>query len=233
MMSFKESVKTCLTKKYFTIKGRATRAEYWWFQLFYWAVILLMIFGLGISLVVFAPNNPNIFTTITAILAIVFSLFMLSPSICVRIRRLHDRGWSGLLLFSACVPYVGFFIGLILDIVCLLPSENKDNEYGPNPRKKIKCSHCGEYVIPTQETYCHKCGIELTTEKKASENKLEVVHCEDKDINTTSANLINGSEEKQQKEEYAPLKCPHCGKSIYKLDSVYCKYCGKPVRPIR
>ena len=229
MMSFKESVKTCLTKKYFTIKGRATRAEYWWFQLFF-VLMMVMVFGFAGWISSFALNGPNILTKTTGAFALIFFLLIFIPLLCVKIRRLHDVGGSGSLIFLALIPYIGFYI---VEIICILPSENDDNGYGPNPRKKIKCSHCGEYVIPTQETYCHKCGIELTTEKKASENKQEVVHCEDKDINTTSANLINGSEEKQQKEEYAPLKCPHCGKSIYKLDSVYCKYCGKPVRPIR
>ena len=31
-MTFGESVSTCL-KKYFVFKGRASRSEYWWFQL--------------------------------------------------------------------------------------------------------------------------------------------------------------------------------------------------------
>ena len=40
MMSFKEAIKVCF-KKYFKISGRATRAEYWWFQLFGLLVIFI------------------------------------------------------------------------------------------------------------------------------------------------------------------------------------------------
>ena len=39
MMTFSESIKTCF-KKYFDSEGRATRAEYWWFQLLWWCVTI-------------------------------------------------------------------------------------------------------------------------------------------------------------------------------------------------
>jgi len=34
MMSFADSVKGCMQKS-FTLQGRASRSEYWWFYLFY------------------------------------------------------------------------------------------------------------------------------------------------------------------------------------------------------
>ena len=37
MMSISQSIVTCF-KKYLTISGRATRAEYWWFLLFFYLV---------------------------------------------------------------------------------------------------------------------------------------------------------------------------------------------------
>ena len=33
MVTFSEAVKICFIKKFATISGRASRAEYWWFQL--------------------------------------------------------------------------------------------------------------------------------------------------------------------------------------------------------
>ena len=45
MISFKEAVATCLTKKYKTISGRATRAEFWWFTLFMY-IIFVAIYAL-------------------------------------------------------------------------------------------------------------------------------------------------------------------------------------------
>ena len=38
-MGFHESVRTVLWKKYATFSGRASRSEYWWFQLLYWALL--------------------------------------------------------------------------------------------------------------------------------------------------------------------------------------------------
>ena len=34
MMSFSESISTCLLEKVVTVEGRASRAEYWWYALF-------------------------------------------------------------------------------------------------------------------------------------------------------------------------------------------------------
>ena len=42
-MKFSQAVKTCFKKKYFTISGRASRSEFWWFQVFIWGSILLMV----------------------------------------------------------------------------------------------------------------------------------------------------------------------------------------------
>ena len=61
-MNFLESVNTCL-KKYFVFEGRASRSEYWWFQLvvspsYYISTFLeneISYFFLGITLVTFIP----------------------------------------------------------------------------------------------------------------------------------------------------------------------------------
>lgn len=43
LMSFDESIKTCLIKKYADLKGRASRSEYWWFVLGYFMVDSILI----------------------------------------------------------------------------------------------------------------------------------------------------------------------------------------------
>ena len=40
-MTFGESVSTCF-KKYFVIKGRASKSEFWWFQLVWSASFFIM-----------------------------------------------------------------------------------------------------------------------------------------------------------------------------------------------
>ena len=41
-MNFTESITTCFTK-FFTIKGRASRSEYWWFHLM-WVICYFILF---------------------------------------------------------------------------------------------------------------------------------------------------------------------------------------------
>ncbi|NVK31747.1 MAG: DUF805 domain-containing protein [Gammaproteobacteria bacterium] len=76
-MTFTDSISTCLAK-YATFSGRASRSEFWWFQLF----CLLMNWG---AIIV----DP------TEIIATLINLAFLIPSLAVGARRLHDIGRTG------------------------------------------------------------------------------------------------------------------------------------------
>ncbi|MGI9461151.1 MAG: DUF805 domain-containing protein [Alphaproteobacteria bacterium] len=95
-MTFLEAIKTCLVK-YNIILGRASRAEFWWFQLVYipLAIILILVFGIFYSWIVLG---------IIAFLGIL-------PFCSVMIRRLHDTNHSGYhLLFMLIVLFmISFF----------------------------------------------------------------------------------------------------------------------------
>ena len=117
-MNFGESVTTCL-KKYFVFEGRASRSEYWWFQL---------IVTPSYFISTFIENEVSyIFLGIT--------LFTLIPAISAGVRRLHDTNRSGFFLLISFIPFIG---GLIL-LFFLIPEGTKGkNRFGPNPLKKIK-----------------------------------------------------------------------------------------------
>ena len=117
-MTFGESVTTCL-KKYFVFEGRASRSEYWWFQL---------IVTPSYFISTFIENEVSyIFLGIT--------LFTLIPAISAGVRRLHDTNRSGFFLLISFIPFIG---GLIL-LFFLIPEGTKGkNRFGPNPLKKIK-----------------------------------------------------------------------------------------------
>ena len=103
-MTFSESIST-VSSKYATAKGRATRSEYWWFYLFNVLVSLsatLMDYVMG-----------------TSVIAFVWSLVVLVPSICVGIRRMHDINRSG---WWIIVPIVSL-------VMLLMPSDPNLNEY--------------------------------------------------------------------------------------------------------
>ena len=115
-MTFGDSVSTCL-KKYFVFEGRASRSEYWWFQLivspsYFISEVLdneISFFFLGIT------------------------LFTLIPAISAGVRRLHDTNRSGFFLLISFIPFIG---GLVL-LFLLIPVGTKGkNRFGPDPLKK-------------------------------------------------------------------------------------------------
>lgn len=81
-----ESVTTCITK-YVTFEGRASRSEFWWFQLFYTITIMA---GTAID---GTWNNSDLFTF--KVWESIFTLGLAMPAIAVSCRRLNDIGKSG------------------------------------------------------------------------------------------------------------------------------------------
>ena len=128
MVSFEEAVKTCICKKYFKFSGRATRAEFWWFQLFYLTtLIVLFLIGYG-----FSDVDPKISDFFEMIL-IAFCILMFFPALGVKVRRLHDTnhsGWNILLELIPIVRIIGAFYVLYLECSS---SDPFANDYGPCP----------------------------------------------------------------------------------------------------
>ena len=108
-------------KKYFVLKGRASRSEYWYFHLFYLILFLIPI--------IIGGENADIF----------FGLLFLTlviPSFTVSVRRLHDIDKSGWYVFIYLIPFVG---GLILLVMLASVGTEGKNQYGEYPlqlRKK-------------------------------------------------------------------------------------------------
>ena len=93
-MPFMDATKTVIQKS-FTIEGRASRSEYWWFYLAF------IIADIGLTIVDSALGTP-----------LVFLLLALIPaSFCAAIRRMHDIGKSGWWLLITLIPLIG---GLVL-----------------------------------------------------------------------------------------------------------------------
>lgn len=111
-------------KKYATFSGRAQRAEYWYFVLFY---ILIFI---GLSII---DGMTGSFTEEAGMgfLGGIFTLGLLVPSIAVGVRRLHDTGRTGWWLLLALIPLIGAIVLLVFTVQDSTPG---DNQYGPNPK---------------------------------------------------------------------------------------------------
>ena len=119
-MTFTESISTCF-KKYFVIQGRASKSEFWWLQLVWFACFLIPL--------IFEGSQPVEYFFIGIVVIIFIPLFT------VGIRRLHDTGKSGFYYFWSLVP----FIGSLIVLAFMLGDGTKGrNQYGDNPLKKSK-----------------------------------------------------------------------------------------------
>ena len=86
-VSFISAVQTCL-RKYIDFNGRATRAEFWWFVLFY---VVISFFAVGLDMVM---GTTCIFIGMGLLESLLFLAFLI-PGTAVTARRLHDINKSG------------------------------------------------------------------------------------------------------------------------------------------
>jgi len=103
-------------KKYAVFDGRAPRREYWWFTLFNTIVIVAL----------FLLSRVSVLFTV---LAVIYLLAVLVPTIAVSCRRLHDTNKSGWLQLIGIIP----FGGIVLLVFYCIGSDPGSNKYGPNP----------------------------------------------------------------------------------------------------
>ena len=116
-MTLGESISTCF-KKYFVMEGRASKSEFWWFQLI-WSSCFIINF-------IFESETLSYF-----LLGVVIMIFV--PLFTVGVRRLHDTGKSGVHYLWGLVPFIG---SLIILALMLGDGAKGKNQYGKNPLTK-------------------------------------------------------------------------------------------------
>lgn len=105
-------------QKCFNYSDRASRSEYWWFQLVYLPIWIWSYFE---------PDNDSVLW-IQLILLIVFTI----PAISAGVRRLHDVDKSGWMIFISFIPFIGAI--WLMFILADKGTEGK-NRFGPYPLK--------------------------------------------------------------------------------------------------
>lgn len=113
-----------LKEKYAVFDGRAQRAEYWYFTLFY----ILAYFAVTIVDRAFGSFDAE---QGMGILGAIYALAMLIPALAVGVRRLHDTDRSGWWLLLGLVPVIG---AIVLLVFMVLDGTPGDNRFGPNPK---------------------------------------------------------------------------------------------------
>jgi uncharacterized membrane protein YhaH (DUF805 family) len=111
-------------RQYADFSGRARRKEYWMYSLINFifvtvASILDNATGMAIEGIGYGP------------IYIIFVLATLIPGIAVSVRRLHDVGKSGWMLFVGLIPIIGVIWLLVLAVK---DSQPGSNQYGENPK---------------------------------------------------------------------------------------------------
>ena len=153
MLSFGEAVRQ-FYGHYVIADGRASRSAFWWVQLY--QIILILVF---VIVVLMAEGGSNFIENVLdaktpedltilwndlgasgqfAMFAVLgFSLINFLPGIMLNIRRFHDLGYSGWLVFAffiaGVLPVFGTFAGIANYIWFALPGTDGPNEYGQDP----------------------------------------------------------------------------------------------------
>ena len=104
MLTFVQAVKICVFQKPFNWKDRASRSEYWWFNLFAFLVEL----ALGILSVI------PILGVIVGFLGFFVSIALWWLTLMASIRRLHDKDKSG---FFLLLPTGALLLILVMSMI--------------------------------------------------------------------------------------------------------------------
>lgn len=138
-MNFKDAVRTCVKEKYATFQGRASRSEFWWFNLFVW-IVAFPLGIIGFAFIDFNTGEPSTLSIVFFILAGVFWLAMFIPLISATVRRFHDRNLSGwwylLIIAASMIPVVGWMASVAQIVICVMKGNDGDNRFGPDPLKE-------------------------------------------------------------------------------------------------
>jgi uncharacterized membrane protein YhaH (DUF805 family) len=113
-MGMGEAVSSVLSK-YAVFQGRARRAEYWFFFLFYFLI------SIPLTIIDMALLGAQILSSILALALII-------PSLAVTVRRLHDLDKSGWFILIGLIPLIGTIILIVWFCTAGTPGPNRFGE---------------------------------------------------------------------------------------------------------
>lgn len=111
-------------QNYANFNGHAKRAEYWWYTLdnFLIMLALAMVMSLGYA------NGGTMANILANILYWGAILAFFVPGLAVAWRRLHDMGKGGQWYWISLIPII---VSIWLLVLLCTPSEPQDNRFGP------------------------------------------------------------------------------------------------------
>lgn len=127
-MTFGKAIKSGFAN-YSTWKGRASRSEYWWWQLFVFLVTIpfnLLYMPTYLNVMVVGETDLAAVFNWAFFLLLIVGLALFLPTIAMLIRRLHDTNRSGGWFWIQLIPTIG---SIVMFIFTLLPSTPGPNRF--------------------------------------------------------------------------------------------------------
>lgn len=212
--------------------GRARRSEYWYFQLFNWALpIVLFLLGL--------LSQVGAILVLAWVITFLYGLVCIIPGLALTCRRLHDVGKPGSYMFFWLLPIAGEILMLVWTLQDSDPGENR---YGKNPKEepapvipsdwnfedvfrkgeKKSCPRCGA-AVKAGAKFCGNCGAEIPETKEV---KSWVCECGKKNPMDSAFCPACGRKKPDGTAKFA--YCAKCGKKI-PVGKTLCDDCARPV----
>lgn len=119
--------KKVVFKNYANFSGRARRAEYWFFVL---GNFLLIVPFYLLALVGFSNESIGL-TSVGDVVYILSTLVLFIPGLAAAVRRLHDINKSGWYYFIVLIPLIG---AIILLVWFFTDGDRYTNNYGQDPK---------------------------------------------------------------------------------------------------
>lgn len=113
-------------RRAFDYRGRSSRAEFWWFYLFNWLVVVIGYAAIAVFDMIYRNAGFLVFLAVLGWLAVAFVL-----TLSLAVRRLHDMDRSGWFIALAFIPVVN--LGLLIWLA--FPGTSTANRFGPPPRQ--------------------------------------------------------------------------------------------------
>ncbi len=145
-MTFGQSIRKCFGVYNTLLAGRASRSEFWWFQVPFLAIyviafVLTAMIVPGLETGSSTAIGSMILLGVLLLVADLYAVAAMIPAVAVLVRRLHDTGRSGWWYWIAIVPLIGW---IILLIFLVQKGTNGANPYGSDPSDQEAGSDGGE-----------------------------------------------------------------------------------------
>ncbi|GGZ37561.1 DUF805 domain-containing protein [Asticcacaulis endophyticus] len=117
----------------FSTEGRIRRRTYWLYSIALTVAYLAIYFGVAVATGTLDTLASDTTSPILDVTEAILSIAMIWPSLCIQIKRWHDRDKSWVWIFINLIPIIGW-IWSFVELGCLDGTKGQ-NKYGNSPKR--------------------------------------------------------------------------------------------------